>query len=94
MAPNIILVSGSSSPAPASFSKNQTKSETVGHNPNWKRPPGAKAEKRKVEESNFRQKKLKLLEKSNKESTLQIAEARCANDIQEKLACIDQNKSD
>jgi hypothetical protein len=94
VAPNIISVSGSSSLAPASFSKNQTESETVGRNPNWKRPPGAKAEKRKVEESDFRQKKLKLLEKSNKESTLQIAEACRANDIQEKLACIDQNESD
>jgi hypothetical protein len=92
--PNIILVSGSSSPAPATFSKNQTKSETVGCNPNWKQPPGAKAEKRKVEESNFRQKKTQAFELSNEESTLQIAEARHANDIQEKIACIDQNKSD
>ena len=94
LAPNIILVSGSSSPAPATLSENQTKSETVSCNPNWKQPPGMKAEKRKVEEINFPPKKLKLLEKSKEESTLQIAEACCANKIQEKLACIDQNKSD
>ncbi|PLW45676.1 hypothetical protein PCASD_07043 [Puccinia coronata f. sp. avenae] len=94
LAPNILLVSSSPSPAPATLSENQTESETVGRNTNWKRPPGIKAEKRKIKESDFRQKKLKLLEKSNNESTARIAEARRANDIQEKLARIDQNESD
>ena len=60
---------------------------------NWKRPVGVKGEKRKIEDSEFRRKKLKLLEKANNEAALCIAEARRANDIQEKLAKIDQDES-
>jgi hypothetical protein len=66
----------------------------VGHSTSWKQPPGVRAEKRKLEESNFQRRKLKLLEKSNNKTALCIAEACRANDIQEKLARIDQNELD
>ncbi|PLW22184.1 hypothetical protein PCASD_18800 [Puccinia coronata f. sp. avenae] len=82
LASNTLAVSSSPSPAPANCSENPTESVTVGRDVNWKRPAGAKAEKRKIDKSDFRQKKLKLLEKSNNDTALRIAEARCANNIQ------------
>jgi hypothetical protein len=94
LASNTLAVSSSPSPAPANCSENPTESVTVGRDVNWKRPAGAKAEKRKIDKNDFRQKKLKLLKKSNNNTALRIAEARRANDIQDKLAIIDQNKSD
>jgi hypothetical protein len=94
LAPNTLTVSSSPSPAPANCSENPTESVTVGCDVNWKQPAGAKAKKRKINKSDFQQKKLKLLEKSNQDTAKRIAEARCANNIQEKLASIDQHKSD
>jgi hypothetical protein len=58
-----------------------TESQTVGCNTSWKQPPGVRAEKRKLEESVLQRKKIKLLEKSNNEKALHIAEACRANDI-------------
>jgi hypothetical protein len=94
LASNTLAVSSSPSPAPANCSEDPNESVTVGCDVNWKRPAGAKAKKRKIDESDFRQKKLKLLEKSNNDTALRIAEAPRANNIQDKLASINQNKSD
>ena len=83
----------SNSPFPQSTSQAET-SEAVNNCVIWKRPPGIKGEKRKLEDSEFKRKKLKLLEKANSKSSLRIAEARRANDIQEKLVKIEQDELD
>ncbi|PLW31642.1 hypothetical protein PCASD_17033 [Puccinia coronata f. sp. avenae] len=92
--PNVTSVASSPTPSGTANQSDPTESQTVGRNTSWKRPPGVRAEKRKLEESNFQRKKLKLLEKSNNKTALCIAEACRANDIQEKLARIDQNELD
>jgi hypothetical protein len=95
---NIFLVASSPTPTPG-ISNNPvpTKPQTVGRNGStisWTQPPGVRAEKRKIEESDLQRKKLKLLEKANNETALRIAKACCANDIQDKLAQINQHKLD
>ncbi|KAA1093884.1 hypothetical protein PGT21_050204 [Puccinia graminis f. sp. tritici] len=60
----------------------------------WKRPEGIKKEKRKVEESEFRRRKLKLLEKTANDAERRILAANRLNEIQERLAANEERNSD
>ncbi|WAQ93308.1 hypothetical protein PtA15_18A368 [Puccinia triticina] len=60
----------------------------------YKRPDGIKKEKRRVEESEFRRQKLKLLEKATKDADRRITAAMRLNDIQERLAATKEQNAE
>ncbi|WAQ86551.1 hypothetical protein PtA15_7A277 [Puccinia triticina] len=60
----------------------------------YKRPDGIKKEKQRVEESEFRRQKLKLLEKATKDADQRITAAMRLNDIQERLAATEEQNAE
>ncbi|EHS64838.1 uncharacterized protein PGTG_22531 [Puccinia graminis f. sp. tritici CRL 75-36-700-3] len=88
--PNPVL---SPNPATQVRSGNST-SEAESPVPEWKRPEGIKKEKRKVEESEFRRRKLKLLEKATNDAERRIVAANRLNEIQERLAVTEERNSE
>ncbi|OAV96560.1 hypothetical protein PTTG_06831 [Puccinia triticina 1-1 BBBD Race 1] len=67
----------------------------------WERPPGIHQAKRKVSDNDYKQKKMKLLEASEKHSSKRTAEAKRANqeakranDIQVEWVAVDQEKNE
>ncbi|PLW23720.1 hypothetical protein PCASD_16768 [Puccinia coronata f. sp. avenae] len=60
----------------------------------WERPLGTHSTKRKLNEEEYKNKKMKLLQTSVKEASKRSKEAKRANDIQDKLVAIDREKMD
>ncbi|PLW17671.1 hypothetical protein PCANC_10874 [Puccinia coronata f. sp. avenae] len=68
---------------------------TSSNKPNqWQQPLGTCSTKRKLKEEEYKNKKMKLLQTSVKEASKRLKEAKRANDIQDKLVAIDQEKMD
>ncbi|PLW19620.1 hypothetical protein PCASD_18187 [Puccinia coronata f. sp. avenae] len=60
----------------------------------WERPLGTRSTKCKLNKEEYKNKKMKLLQTSVKEVSKQLREAKRANNIQDKLVAIDQEKMD
>ncbi|EHS64386.1 uncharacterized protein PGTG_22243 [Puccinia graminis f. sp. tritici CRL 75-36-700-3] len=84
----------SPSPATQAAGCDSTSHEAESPVAEWKRPEGIKKEKRKVEESEFRRRKLKLLEKTANDTERRITAANRLNEIQERLAATEERNSE